>query len=306
MDIARSKTAAANLHKGRGTGHGVIDLRAAQPSISSAKVTRAAHHTPVAKPAAASPRHIAQFTDRFDRAKQFNRSPAINKFANSFGDATLETLEAPVHPLKAAASASPPISRPTALAPAMPRLTVTQHEAMTRLPATPPATPKATRPKAGRAKRRLFTPQTSRPLTVVAALLIMGGYVWVQNYPKLALQSASNAAGLVATLPGYLPSSYNLAKTQTSPGLVSLKFTSPSIGEILQINQHRTSWDSSSLLDNFVTKQTDDYSTVHGQGLTIYLFGQNQAAWVNHGIWYNIEGAARLSREQILKIAYSL
>jgi hypothetical protein len=134
----------------------------------------------------------------------------------------------------------------------------------------------------------------------------MSGYIWLENYPKLALQSASTQAGLNASLPGYLPSSYNLADTQTRPGLVTLSFTSPSAGEILKIKQHRTSWDSHSLLDNYVAKQTDDYSTIHGQGLTLYVFGHNQVAWVNHGIWYSIEGAGRLSREQLLKIAYSL
>jgi hypothetical protein len=134
----------------------------------------------------------------------------------------------------------------------------------------------------------------------------MGGYIWLHNYPKLALQNASNQAGVSASLPGFLPSSYNLATTSTAPGLVTLSFTSPSLPDVLKIAQHRTTWDSSSLLDNVVAKQADDYSAVHGQGLTIYLFGQNQAAWVNHGIWYSIEGASKLSREQILRIAYSL
>jgi hypothetical protein len=134
----------------------------------------------------------------------------------------------------------------------------------------------------------------------------MGSYIWLQNYPKLAIQNASNQAGVSASLPSYLPSSYNLSSTKTSPGQVSLSFSSPGAPDILKIDQHRTTWDSSSLLDNVVAHQTDDYSTVQGQGLTIYIFGQNQAAWVNHGIWYSIAGAAKLSRDQILKIAYSL
>jgi hypothetical protein len=94
--------------------------------------------------------------------------------------------------------------------------------------------------------------------------------------------------------------------TETTPGLVTLSFNSPSATETLKIAQAKTDWDSSSLLDNFIIKNTDDYTTVQGQGLTIYLWGNNQAAWVNHGVRYSIEGAARLSREQILKIAYSL
>jgi hypothetical protein len=103
-----------------------------------------------------------------------------------------------------------------------------------------------------------------------------------------------------------MPSSYTLAHTNTAPGLVTLQFKSPSASEPLKIAQARTNWDSSSLLDNYVIKNTDDYATVQGQGLTIYLFGHDKATWVNHGVHYSIEGAARLSREQILKIAYSL
>lgn len=151
-----------------------------------------------------------------------------------------------------------------------------------------------------------LTPNSSRALTTAAAVTIMGGYIWLQNYPKFALQNASNQAGLTATLPSYIPSSYTLAHTDTSPGLVTLNFASPTTSSLLKIAQTRTAWDSSSLLDNYVIKHTDDYTTIQGQGLTIYLFNNNQAAWVNHGIWYSIEGATRLSREQILKIAYSL
>jgi hypothetical protein len=172
------------------------------------------------------------------------------------------------------------------------------------LPAQPaPAKPASISPYRPHLK---LAPQAGRVAAISAAVVIMAGYVWVQNYPKLSLQAASSRAGLSAGLPGYVPSSYNLAHTDTAPGLVTLNFTSPNITEPLKITQAKTSWDSSSLLDNYIIKHTDDYSTVQGQGLTIYFYGQNQASWVNHGVWYSIEGAARLSREQILKIAFSL
>ena len=45
---------------------------------------------------------------------------------------------------------------------------------------------------------------------------------------------------------------------------------------------------------------------MEAKGLTVYLNKDNQATWVNHGVWYKITGTTRLSREQILKIAYSL
>lgn len=300
MDIRTSRRqpakAAAELHQGRARSQ-VLDLRQAKPAVPAApavpaKVEQPAHHS-------------AQFANRIKTAKQISRSPLINRF------------DVVTRPAKPAAPISQP--RPTAQPPrqsepsrqTLPNQVVTQHQAMAKL-APAASTAQSPAPVSNRPGRPSWkprgglSPHRGRILTTAATLAIMSGYIWLQNSPKLALQNASNQAGVAATLPGYLPSSYNLSSTKTAPGLVTLDFTSPSITEILKIAQHRTAWDSSSLLDNFVAKQADDYSTVHGQGLTIYLFGENQAAWVNHGIWYSIEGAGKLSREQILKIAYSL
>ena len=153
------------------------------------------------------------------------------------------------------------------------------------------------------AKTRTIT----RYAAIGTAVLIMSGYVWLQNYPKLELHSASGKAGFALTLPSYLPSSYSLGSPVAAVrGKATLSFNSPSSTAPLKITQETTTWDSSSLLDNVVTTKTNDYTSVQGQGLTIYLWGKNQATWVNHGVMYGIEGASQLSREQLLKVAYSL
>ena len=59
------------------------------------------------------------------------------------------------------------------------------------------------------------------------------------------------------------------------------------------------------MLDNFVTKKTGTYLTYQERGLTIYSFG-DQAAWVNGGLLYTIDGDAPLSSEQLLNIAASM
>jgi hypothetical protein len=74
----------------------------------------------------------------------------------------------------------------------------------------------------------------------------------------------------------------------------------------MTLSQTRTSWDSRSLLENYVSRKTDKYLTVRNRGLTIYLYNGNQASWVNRGVWYALEGNSRLNREQILKIIDSL
>lgn len=319
----RPKPAAA-LHSRIKPAH-VIDLRqsvAPAPAPTPAIIQSAAHHTPAAPPkATAHERHVAQFSDRFNQAKQYDRSPHINKFAHQVeaapaAQAAVATLSAPVaahepRPQPVVTAHTPAPNNPGDIihpvpGQELPQLAATHHEAMTRLAhPTPTAEVVATKAKADWRPHLKLSPHTGRFAATATAIVIMGSYIWLQNYPKLALQSANNKAGVSASLPGYMPSSYNLVSTDVAPGLVSLSYGNPNADK-LRIAQTRTTWDSGSLLENFVTKNTDDYATVQGQGLTIYLWGNNQAAWVNHGIWYSIEGATRLSREQILKIAYSL
>ncbi len=140
----------------------------------------------------------------------------------------------------------------------------------------------------------------------LAAIAIMGGFVWLQNSPKLAFRSAASKAGIEASLPTYIPSSYHQNGPATvGDGQLTLDFRSPSSDDPLRISQKKTAWDSNSLRENFITRQSDNYVAVSGQGLTIFLYNDN-ASWVNHGIWYNVSGTAKLSREQILKVAYGL
>lgn len=289
--VPKPKPAAALHRRGR-VGGRILDLRQAAPKPGTPAIQPVDSGVPAAAPHSTSrERNLARLAERLERAKATSRSHHISKF----GQAQNPPPTAPK--TKPAAASAPPTG------PDLPSHAATQHAAMAQLA-------KAEAPDKNEAPswqpHQTLTPPVNRALTVAAAVAIMGGYIWFQNYPKLALQSASNKAGVTATLPGYLPSSYTLTNTNTAPGMVTLSFTSPSASETLRIAQHHTTWDSSSLLDNFVAKATDDYATVQGQGLTIYLFNNNHAAWVNHGVWYSIEGAARLSREQILKIAYSL
>jgi hypothetical protein len=269
-------------------------------------------------------RHMAQFTDKFEKARKYSRSAQISRFGtdqfgnindpeklhDKFGNPTLELLE------RAEPTSSGPFSNhtkssaipPPSHAPELPHVTALQHQAMTRLALAPASTGNAATSSRQLSWLPHFSPSAhrGRSLATLGIVVVMASYIWIQNYPKMALQNASNQAGLSASLPGFMPSSYSLAHTSTAPGQITLSYTSPSTSSALKIAQSRSAWDSSSLLDNFVAKNADDYAAVQGEGLTIYLFDNNEATWVNHGIWYNIQGASLLSRAQILKIAYSL
>ncbi|HUD11397.1 MAG TPA: hypothetical protein VMS08_03230 [Candidatus Saccharimonadia bacterium] len=328
---APAKTAGA-LHNRVKSPH-VVDLRGQAPIPVTEGLPLTAVERSEARPPAATPkspieeRHMAQFTDRFERARQYGRSAQISRFGvdrfgniqdpekyhDKFGNPTLAALErtegssgAPASSHESHIGHAPTTA--SAKAPEMPHLAAMQHEAMTKLaPAPQPQMAMSRAPmRMSWAPHFKVTPHTGRSLATISVVVLMAGYIWIQNYPKMALQNASNVAGLSASLPGFMPSSYSLAHTSTVPGQVTLKYTSPSAQQALKIAQSRSDWDSNSLLDDFVSKNADDYAAVDGEGLTIFLFNDNEATWVNHGIWYSIEGASRLSRQQILKIAYSL
>ncbi len=320
MPSDRPTKSAAALHaRTTPSSSQVLDLRRASPSAKPAPVTSSAKITP-AQPAqinhqTATPappprtttkeRHLARFEDKFQRAQTIERSEFVSRFdrSNRFGGSRLSVV---------VPKANQPSSnyghgyKPPAAShgPELPAATATQHAAMAQMANVAQAAHHAH--DASWRPHLSLAPRVGQYAAVAVAVVIMGGYVWLQNYPKLAVQNASSRAGISASLPSYVPSSYILANTRTAPGIVTLDFTSPSQPGKLTISQHRTTWDSTSLLDQYIANKTPDYTAVQGQGLTVYLYGKNQAAWVNHGVWYSIEGATRLSRDQILKIAYSL
>lgn len=209
----------------------------------------------------------------------------------------------------AAAAGLPSV--PTVVAqPVLPNSVVTAHEAMQKLLSNLPAG-EAGLPSTEVAPTALATQAKSVPVKTSLALAsmvlaAMGAYIWFGNYPKMAVKIAGSRAGLAATYPSFLPSSYKLSGAVAyGAGEITFKLASPSSSAPLSITERETSWDSKSLYENYVKANGSDATTVTSQGLTIYFHG-DKATWVNHGIWYIIDGTGRLNQEQILKIVYSL
>lgn len=150
-----------------------------------------------------------------------------------------------------------------------------------------------------------------KPLSVGAAalaVLIMGGYIWVNNYNNLSIRTASQRAGIVASLPHYTPSDYKLnGPISYGTGFVSFNLkNSKDTSKNIAVIQRKSDWDSASLLELYVSPKTKDYVAVDSQGLKIYLYGDGQATWVNRGLQYVVQANSSLSRDQIVKMAQSL
>jgi hypothetical protein len=141
--------------------------------------------------------------------------------------------------------------------------------------------------------------------TLVA--LAISGFMAYQNLPELAMRVAATRAGLSAHLPSYQPSGYSMAgPIQYKPGEVTVNYKSASDTRAFNVVQKNSSWNSETLLENFVATTNTPYQTFQSNGRTIYIYGGNKATWVDGGIWYSIDGQTNLNSDQLLRIAASL
>lgn len=144
-------------------------------------------------------------------------------------------------------------------------------------------------------------------LTAVAVIVLLGVVSVTHLFPSLSVKVASIQTGVAAAYPKYTPDGYSLKQPiKYGDGKVAIVFKSNSNPTGYTLGQAGSSWDSTALLDNLVKKEAgNNYMTTRERGLTIYTYGTN-AAWVNGGILFTIEGDADLSGDQIRKIATSL
>ncbi len=158
--------------------------------------------------------------------------------------------------------------------------------------------------------RKHFFNRHPRAITIVALsvlIALLGGYLTYVNMPGLSVRVAAAQAGINATYPEYRPDGYSLDGPITfSDGQVTISFVANTGTSKFAIKQAKSTWDSPAVLDNIVRKKAKDhYITNQEQGLTIYTYSGN-AAWVNGGILYTIDGNAPLTGDQIRHIATSM
>lgn len=207
------------------------------------------------------------------------------------------------HPIQQRAHAAQAAKQQAATAPAtVPAASVLKQAAINEAIDTAPAH-HAKQHKQARSPR-------SRLIGVVFgcfALVLFGGYLTYLNVPNLSVRVAAAQAGIDASYPGYRPDGYRLdGPVAYSDGEVRMAFAANTGDTGFTLNQTKSSWDSSALLENFVREESDDdYTTSQEKGITIYSY-DGDAAWVSGGILYTIDGNAPLSPDQIRKIATSV
>lgn len=255
---------------------------------------------------------------RKERAPQaVEKSPAISKFAPH---PVVSPISRPVisdfrKPQTAAAAPAPitpaPAKISTAIQPETEQQTAPSLSQSIKNQAIDNAlaqdAPKAKRVR-NKTKRKAskWQPRFMTIASASLALILLGGYFTYINMPNLSVRVAAVQAGIDASYPQYKPDGYHLKGTVAyEPGQVNMKFSS-SAGPYFEIEQAKSDWDSTALLENYVEKNAgDNYTITNDRGLTIYSFA-GKTVWVNGGIMYTISGDAPLSGDQIQRMVASL
>ena len=157
------------------------------------------------------------------------------------------------------------------------------------------------------AKKLHVSPRLVSFVGITFIALSIGGFLAQQNLPQIAMRVASTRAGLNANLPSYQPAGFSMAgPIKYQPGEVTLNYKSNSDNRSFNVTQKNSSWNSETLLENYVAANKQPYQTFQANGRTIYIYEGNKATWVDGGVWFNIDGKANLNSDQLLRIAASL
>jgi hypothetical protein len=171
----------------------------------------------------------------------------------------------------------------------------------------PAAHPKKHSPKTHTRRRKSVLGRRALSSTaLVVAFLLVGAFIGLQNKANITMRLASAKAGFHATLPGYKPSGFAVGKFTYSPGLVAVNFHSNSDSRAFSLTQKASNWNSETLLDNYVATNSSDYQAFQDSGRTVYIYGNNDATWVNNGVWYQVTDNGALSTNQVLQLAQSM
>jgi hypothetical protein len=157
------------------------------------------------------------------------------------------------------------------------------------------------------ARLKQFRPQRmASTLAAVAAVIVIGGFVTYVNKNSMQLQVASVKAGFKASMPTYEPEGYKKQPALTDNGKVAINYMAPDASSGFTLTQEASDWDSQTLFDTVVAESKTQFQTVQSSGRTIYVYGDNDAAWVDGGVLYKITGNAALKSDQIIKLAASM
>lgn len=228
---------------------------------------------------------------RLSHAKRINKSQAVTRFSKT---STATSFVAPKQHKATAPHIAPP--KPVVHHPKSTNDMLQQaidHATSHRQPAI---------------KKRMTRPKKMGSLAALGvASFVLLGFVISQSMPTISVKLASAKAGIEAGIPGYQPAGYHLGDLKYGAGVVAMNFDSNSDEDRkYQVTQKASEWDSTTLRDLYVQSNDKNFRTVQSGGRTLFIYGKNNATWVDKGIWYQVQSTGSLSNRQLLDIAKSL
>lgn len=270
-----------------------------RPTVKNAyPLAKSAKHAIVPKKSA-----VGVDTLRAHRAQEIHKSKHVARFATS---ATIP-VAAKIKPI--AIQLAPTASshtKPAVVHHAVTLKDQTPAEKKTALLEQALANAKSHEQPAPKIKRGFKHRRLMSSLAGLAAVIVIGGFVAYTNKASVELQLASVRAGFQASLPNYVPDGYQRQSAKAADGKVAISFMSPGYNDNFTLTQESSSWDSQTLFDTVVAHNNTTYQTVQSNGRTIYLYGEDKAAWVDGGILYKVDSNAKLNSDQIISLATSM
>lgn len=283
------------------------------PASTASQPTVIVHHSLVTKTAIHTVNH-----QRLARAKQVSTSDKIAHFAHEVAQATplfIEETAAAIDKAIVIPQTSMPnrVYRPD-VAPSRTRPSTTSdvfEQALLRATShEEPAPAETARSKRLRRKAARSLRQRMVRFSVGAvAVLALVGVFGFQNADTLQFKAAANRSGFAVTMPGYQPSGFKVAAIQSSSGYLGVDYVSnTSYGSRnFKLTERPSGWDNKTLLSNITSSDNNFlYTTLEKSGLTVYVYGRNQAAWVNNGVLYQLHGNGSLGTNEFGEIAASM
>jgi hypothetical protein len=269
-----------------------------RPAVKKPAVTLKNDVQPLKKTVKPTDAQIA----RQSRATYHHKSPMISKFRHTAtSGVTKKHAELPVK----AATVTPAVKTPEAQI--AERLRNLEH-AVQNGTAHLQQLEKNTVRRASFLQRVGFRNRAANLATMCLAVLLLGGFFAYQNLAAIEMRVAATRSGVSsAKLPGYKPAGYGVAgSVKSEPGKVSVSFVSRTdSSKNFTVKQQASNWTSSSLLANHVTRTNKPYQTYQNDGKTVYIYNNSNATWVDKGVWYQVEGNASLSSDQLLRLSNS-
>lgn len=320
----RKRSAAAHAKAHHVTPSATLVRRAVtKPQTSSLK-----RHVKVQSStlATAMPAHLSKVTpklsfysmneQRLARAAQTAMSPKVSRFAHDMRIVAPKAVEQAFTAIENAVvipqtTASPHVVYRPDVSPVRRNQTTTSdvfERALQRATSHEQVSPIIQGGKKGRLTRALKRRMVSYGAGAVAVLAI-SGFLGVQNADNIQFKLATNSAGFAATMPSYQPHGFAMDSVRTYNGYVGLKYVADTIqgSRSYAITEKPSSWNSSTLLTSILANgETASYRVVEKAGRTVYVYGNNQAAWVNNGILYQLVSTGTLGNHEIGQIAASM